>query len=200
MRRITITICTASFLFACNSGDKKTAEAKTDEPIVAAAAEKKNEPAPDSVMMKNWQAYMTPGKEQKMMASWNGTWTGEVSMWMKPGDAPIKSTGTTTNKMILGNRYQQSSHKSSFNNMPFEGLGTLAFDNAKKLFIATWIDNMGSGIMTGEGPWDERTKTITIKGKMVDPGTGRDIDFREVFRIIDNNYQVVEMYAPGGPD
>lgn len=28
--------------------------------------------------------------------------------------------------------------------MPFEGISTLGYDNAKKTFFSTWIDNMGN--------------------------------------------------------
>ena len=35
--------------------------------------------------MKTWMDYMTPGEIHKMIASWDGTWTGEVSLWMAPG-------------------------------------------------------------------------------------------------------------------
>lgn len=150
----------------------------------------------DSTAMKNWMNYMTPGKEHKMMASWDGTWTGDITMWMAPGAPPTKSTGTSVNKMVLDGRYQQSTTTGSFEGMPFNGMSTVAFDNAKKVFISTWIDNMGTGMMIGEGPWDEATKSITIKGKMIDPSTGKECEFREVLKIIDNDHQVMEMYAP----
>ena len=148
-------------------------------------------------MMKNWQDYMTPGKEHQMMASWNGNWKTEMTMWMAPEAPPSKTTGTLVNEMLMDGRYQQSRHSSTWEGMPFEGISTLAFDNAKKVFISTWIDNMGTGIMTGEGPWDEAAKTITIKGKMIDPSTGKEMDYREVFRIMDADNQLMEMYAPG---
>lgn len=155
---------------------------------------------PDSAtMMKNWMEYMTPGKEHKMMASWSGTWTGDITMWMAPGAPPSKSKGIAVHKMVLGGRYQQGVHKGSFMGTPFEGYSTLAYDKAKKVFISTWIDNMGTGVMTLEGPWDEATKSITLTGKMVDPGTGQEIPVREVFIIKDKNNQVMEMYAQG-PD
>jgi hypothetical protein len=35
--------------------------------------------------------------------------------------------------------------------MPFEGISTLGYDNAKKTFFSTWIDNMGTGMMVMEG-------------------------------------------------
>ena len=179
MKQFTITICTAFLLAFAFSAHAQMADSAT--------------------MMKNWMNYMTPSKEHKMMESWKGTWTGEISMWMSPGAPPTTSTGTATNTMLLGGRYQQSSYKSMFNNMPFEGMSTLAFDNAKKVFISTWIDNMGTGIMIGEGPWDEATKTITLKGNMVDPTTGNNVAFREAYKIIDNDHQMMEMFV-SGPD
>ncbi len=149
--------------------------------------------------MKNWQEYMTPGEPHKMLASLDGTWEGEVSMWMAAGTAPTKSKSVTVNKMIMGGRYQQSSHTGDMMGMLFEGMSTTAFDNGKKAFISTWIDNMGTGIMMLEGKWDAASKTITLKGKSVDPtsGTGKETDVREIFRIIDANNHVMEMYGQG---
>ena len=66
---------------------------------------------PDDAMMKAWEAYMTPGDVHKMMAKDDGTWDAEVSMWMSPDASPAKSTGSCTNTMIMGGRYQQSSFK-----------------------------------------------------------------------------------------
>ncbi|HWJ90325.1 MAG TPA: DUF1579 domain-containing protein [Flavisolibacter sp.] len=197
MKHFTITICTAALLFACKGNDKKADEAKKDETAVAAASttQPSNQAIPDSVVEKNWMKYMTPSKEHALMASWDGTWNGEVSVWMKPGTDPSKSTTVTTNKMVLGGRYQQSTHKGSFNGMPFEGMSTLAFDNAKKVFLSTWIDNMGTGIMTGEGTWDDATQSITLKGKVMDPGQSKDVDYREVFTVIDKDHQRTEMYG-----
>ena len=63
----------------------------------------------------------------------------------------------------------------------------------------TWIDNMGTGISRMEGPWNETTKSIDLRGLMVDPSTGKEINFRELFRVIDNDRQVLEMYSQG-PD
>lgn len=149
--------------------------------------------------MKSWMTYMTPGGVHKMMAKWDGAWKGEVTMWMAPGQPPSKSSSMAANKMILGGRYQESKHSGDFNGMPFEGVSTTGYDNAKKVFISTWIDNMGTGIMTLEGPWDEATKSIMLKGKSIDPMSGKEMDVRETFKIIDDNNQVMEMFAIG-PD
>jgi hypothetical protein len=107
----------------------------------------------------------------------------------------VKSNATVVNKMVLGNRYQQSSFKGTYQGKPFEGIGTLAYDNSRKLFLSTWIDNTSTGMMTAEGPWDPASKSITFKGTMSDPATGKLLDTKEIFKPIDNNYQVMEMYA-----
>ncbi|MFN2457078.1 MAG: DUF1579 domain-containing protein [Chitinophagaceae bacterium] len=198
MKRITFTICAAFILLACNNST--TAESTNTSDTGTNTSTSSNAAMPDSAtMMRNWQAYMTPSEPHKMMASWDGTWVGDMTMWMAPGAPPTKSTTTSVNKMVMGGRYQQSTHTGDFMGSPFNGMSTMAYDNIKKVFISTWIDNMGTGVMVMEGPWDSTSKTITLKGKMVDPGVGKEIDVRETFRVIDNNNTVMEMYG-AGPD
>lgn len=152
--------------------------------------------------MKAWMEYMTPGDIHKMLAKSDGEWNEEISMWMAPGAPLQKSTSTCVNKMILDGRYQSSTHTGSFNGMPFEGISTVAYDNAKKKFITTWIDNMGTGITVMEGTWDDKTKTLHTKGKQTDPMSGKDWDVRETFQIIDDNTQKMEMFmtVPGAKE
>jgi len=150
--------------------------------------------AQDDASMKAWQAYMTPGDIHKMLATSDGTWNEDITMWMAPGTEPMKSISTAENKMILGGRYQQSTHTGTFNGMPFEGMGLLGYDNAKKIFNSTWIDNMGTGIMQMQGTLDPTGKIINFTGTSVDPSTGKDMNVRQVFTIIDNDHQMMEMY------
>ena len=199
MKQITLTLCAATMLlFACND-KKKTDEGKTattDTKMELKETPKETMAMPDSaIMMKNWQDYMTPGDVHKMMAKWDGTWNGDVTMWMNPGAPEQKSTSTAVNKMVFNGLYQQSTHTGNMMGMPFNGMSTVAYDIHKKEFMSTWIDNMGSGIMLLKGPWDEATKTITLKGTMTDAGTKADVDVRETFQIIDDNTQEMKMYV-----
>jgi hypothetical protein len=200
MKKMTLTICTVAFLlFACNN-EKKTDDGKTDKDTAktAVADGKMDEktPMPDSAtMMKNWQEYMTPGTVHKMMAKWDGTWNGEVTMWMYPGAPEQKSKSTAVNKMVMNGLYQESNHSGDMMGMPFSGKSIVAYDIHRNEFISTWIDNMGSGIMIMKGSWDEATKTINLKGRMVDPGTKQDTDVREIFKINDDNSQEMEMFV-----
>jgi hypothetical protein len=143
---------------------------------------------------KAWNAYMTPGDIHQMIAKSDGEWSYEMTMWMKPDAPPTTSTGTTTNKMILGGRYQESIHKGTLMGMPFEGHGLLAYDNAKKIFQNSWVDNMGTGIMNSEGAWDDASKSITFTGKVTDPATGKDMGVKEIFKMTDDDHHMMEMY------
>lgn len=200
MKRIAITLCAATALFACNSANEKTAEAKTDETKVASmstdAKPKEWIPVDSAAMEKAMMETMMPGKEHAMLAKSNGVWNAETTMWMAPDAPPQKSTGKAENKMILGGRFQQSTFKGTMMGQPFEGTGTTGYDNARKVYVGSWVDNMTTSIMNMEGTWDEASKSITMKGKMYCAANKMDCDFKEVYKIVDDNTQVLEMYGP----
>jgi hypothetical protein len=147
---------------------------------------------PDAKAM---MAYMAPGEIHQMMAKSAGTWTGAMSMWMKPGAAPMIMSSETNNQMILGGRYLQSTNKGTYNGMPFEGIGVMGYDNAKKIFVSSWIDNFGTGMMYLEGTWDAQNRSINFSGKMVDPVSGKDLQVREIMKFVDDNNHFFEMYV-----
>lgn len=148
--------------------------------------------------MKAMMAYATPGSSHKILAKMEGTWAATVTFWMQPGATPMTSTATAVNEMIMGGRYLQSKNTGTMMGQPFEGMGITGYDNAKKVFIATWIDNFGTGILTMEGTWDDASKAIVFIGKEVDPSSGKEFTFRQVIRTPDDNTQIQEMYATMG--
>ena len=152
------------------------------------------QPSQDS-MMKAWTAYMTPGEPHKMIAKTDGEWETTASMWMDPSAQPVVSKGTSSNKMIMGGRYQESRYKGDMMGQPMEGIATLGYDNAKKVFQTTWIDNMGTGVMTMSGTWDDASKTINFTGMQTDPSSGKDMKMRETVKFIDDNNMQMEMFT-----
>jgi hypothetical protein len=158
----------------------------------------KAQTADQQAAQKAWMEYMTPGHIHEMLAKSDGPWTFEMTYWMSPGAPPTNTTGTTENKMVLGGRYQESVHKSQMEGMPFEGHGLLGYDNAKKIFQNTWVDNMGTGIMSLQGTWDDATKSITFTGSSYDCTAGKDVAVKEVFKMVDDDHHTLEMYMPAG--
>ncbi|MBK9733207.1 MAG: DUF1579 domain-containing protein [Chitinophagaceae bacterium] len=147
--------------------------------------------------MKAWMAYSTPGEAQKMMSKSEGDWKAETTWWMDPSKEPQKSSGTAHNEMVMGGRYLTTRFKGDMMGMPFEGLGTIAYDNGKKIYISTWIDNMGTGLGYMEGKMGADRKSIELRGKMYEPTIGKDVMMREVHTFVDENHQKIEMYTTG---
>ena len=149
----------------------------------------------DEASTKAWMKYSTPGEMHKILAQGVGHWVSDITMWMDPTAQPMQMKAEVDNTMILGGRYLQGKNTGNFMGMPFEGWSITGYDNAKKVFISSWIDNMGTGIMNMEGTWDAEKNAIVFKGKQTDPLTGKDMDVREIFTMIDNNNQKLEMFA-----
>lgn len=193
MKNLFLAATTAFLFIAC---DKAKLDVKTGKETDSLAS-KEWKPVDSAAATKAWMEYASPGEMQKMLAKSDGTWNGENTMWMENNGKPMTSTSEATNKMIFGGRYQMGEHKGNFMGMPFEGISIVGYDNAKKKFVSSWIDNMGTGIMNMEGEWNSSKKSIEFKGKMTDPARpGEDCDVREVFTIVDDNHHVMEMYGP----
>ena len=199
MKKLFFLLCSTAILASCG-GKKDEDKDKTgdDKMKDEKMADNKNAtpPAmPDSATMaKNWQDYMTPGDMHKMLAKGNGNWAADVTMWEAPGAPATKSAGTAVNKMIMGGLYQESDFSATMMGMPFSGKSIVGYDNDKKAFVSTWVDNMGSGILTMEGPWDAASKSMTLKGKMLNPATRQTSDAKQVMKLTDDNNETMEMY------
>jgi hypothetical protein len=192
MKSINLIFSAALLLvLACNSENKdKVADSTT---VATTMSDTTSKPLDTAAMNKAWADYMAPGEVHRMLAKFDGKWDAEISFYYNP-DSPSVNKTICENKMILGGRYQQSTYKGTIDGMPFEGISTLAYDNARKIYLSTWIDNMGTGIMQLTGIYDDASKTLNLKGSATDVGTGKDIAVREVFKMVDDGRQTMEMY------
>ena len=193
---MTLAICTTLFLFSCND-DEPPQENKANSP----STETKSEPAPkmdEAAMAKAMQDFSTPGEKHKWLASFNGTWDAEVIAFMNP-QKPDTSKAVQTYSMILNGLFQEAKIKGTMMGGPFEGHSISGYDNAKKKYVSTWVDNISSGTTYLTGDYDSTTKTLNLKGTQTDPGTGKDMGIREVLKVIDANTYKLEMYGDG-PD
>lgn len=144
--------------------------------------------------MKAYTEYMTPGPIQQMMAKSEGVWSSSVTFWASEGAQPTSSSMETTNEMILGGRYLRSDNKGVMMGAPFEGIGVTGYDNAKKIFVNSWIDNLGTGIIFLEGTLDAATNTIHYSGKSTDAVTKKDVPIRETLQFTDDTHQLLTIY------
>ncbi len=203
MKRTAILFVLAAALSSCGDKPETTETPKAVDSAATAAPAAEATPAPPALdsatKAKNAETYMMPGEMQKLMASMNGKWSGDVTMYV-PTES--KSKVTIEYNMIMGGRFQVMKYKGTMMGMPFEGMGTMGYDNLRKVFTNTWIDNMSTSVMYMEGNYDAATKTIDMKGKSTDPETGAQGEMRQVMKMLDDKTTIMEMYMtpPGGQE
>ncbi len=195
-------ILVAVVTLSCNNDPDKKGTIKTVSsdtlagPTTSTESKEGWTPVDSATATKAMWAAGTPGKEQAELASADGNWKAVITMWEKPNAAPMVSTGMLANKMIMNGRYQQMSFKGDMMGMTYEGTGTTGFDNARKVWVTNWVDNMSTGIMNMEGTWDAAGKSITYKGQMLCPANGKMCEVRQVITKVDDKNQLMEMYGP----
>lgn len=167
-------------------------------PLASQQAQQKEMSAEEKAAMAQWQKFMTPGEGHKMLDGMVGTFDAKVNMWMQPGAPTMASTGVSRNEWVLGKRYIRESFTGTFMNKPFQGIGYTGYDNGKKQYVGTWIDNMGTGVMTSTGTTTDG-KTWTFKSVSTDPMTGKDTPGESKITVADKDHHTMEMWGPA-PD
>ena len=159
-------------------------------------------------MMKQMMELSKLNENHKLLSDMDGNWNFTIKMWMNPDPSakPQESKGTGTRKSLMGGRYvmmdvtgkmQMPDETGKMKNMQFKGMGIDGYDNVKKKFVSSWIDNMGTGIQFSEGSYDPATKTFTYTSEIeVIPGMKTPV--REVIKVPDNNHMVLEWYENHG--
>jgi len=150
-------------------------------------------------MMKAWMAVATPGEAHKKLEPIVGSFDVKTTSWMAPGKPPEESTGTSETKWILGNRFVEQTVSGTMMGQPFSGVGFTGYDNYKKKYVGTWMDTMGTMIMTSTGTMDASGKKLTSWSVVDDVITKKPAKIRSLLTILDNDHHKFEMWGPG-PD
>lgn len=162
-------------------------------------------------MMKQMMELAKLNENHKLLADLAGTWSYTVKMWMNPDPnaKPEESKGTAVRKSMMDGRFfvtdvtgkmEMPGPDGKKKEMTFKGQGVDGYDNVKKKFVGTWVDNMGTGIMMSEGDYDPATKSFTYTGEYeAIPGMKQQI--RETVKITDKDHHLFEWYENrGGQD
>jgi hypothetical protein len=161
------------------------------------AQEQKQMTAEEKAMMDAWMKAATPGAAQKVLDDMVGTFATKSSWWAAPGATPVVSEGVSENKWILGGRVVEQHFTGTSMGMPFEGLGYTGYDNTKKQYWGTWMDNAATGVMTSTGSAAAGGKVFNFDATMTDPMSGKDSKVKEKIYVKSRDEQVFEMWMPG---
>jgi len=183
--------------------------AQTPEP--AAPASPNTGGAPSAEDMQKMMEMTKLNENHKLLTDSVGNWSYTVKMWMNgdPSSKPDISKGTATRKAIMDGRFvvmdvtgkmDMPGPDGKVQSMTFKGHGLEGYDNVKKKFVGTWMDNMGTGIMMSQGDYDPSTKTFTYNSE-VEMMPGMKTPIREVLKINDKDHMTFEWYENrGGQD
>ena len=163
--------------------------------VMAQDKKAEGKPPGEAEMMAAMMKAGEPGENHKHLGRMAGDWEYTMKSWMAPGQPPEESKGTMHGEMLMGGRYLRHHWKGSFSGMPFEGMGTEAYDNMSKKFLSTWIDNMGTGIMMSTGTCDAAGKSCTMVGDTADPMSGQTMTMKGVITWADNDHFKNEMFV-----
>ena len=208
--KISIPLTTIVFasLIAASSFAQTTASSPAAVSSPAAAAS--GQPNPQE-MMKQMMELAKLNENHKLLADLDGNWTYTIKFWMNPDPnaKPEESKGTAVRKSIMNGRFstldvtgkmEMPGPDGKKKEMTFVGHGIDGYDNVKKKFVGSWIDNMGTGIMFSEGTYDPATKTFTYNSEY-EGIPGMKTQIREVIKVTDNNHHTLEWYENrGGQD
>jgi hypothetical protein len=203
-----------TILFATVIATSSFAQAPATSPPAAATLSAAQPPSATGQMpnpqemMKQMMEMSKLNENHKLLSEMNGNWNFAIKMWMNPDPnaKPQESKGTATRKDIMGGRYvmmdvtgkmQMPGADGKMKDVQFKGMGIEGYDNAKKKFVSSWIDNMSTGIQFSEGPYDPATKTFTYTSE-IEMMPGMKTPVREVIQVPDNNHMTLEWYESRG--
>jgi hypothetical protein len=176
-------------------------------PSSAQPATATGQPNPQE-MMKQMIELSKLNENHKLLSSLDGNWNFNIKTWWNPDPnaKPQESKGTATRKTVMGGRYvvmdvtgrmQMPGEDGKMKDMQFKGMGLEGYDNMKKKFVSSWIDNIGTGIQFSEGTYDPVSKTLTYTSEM-EPMPGMKSQVREEIKIADNDHMTLEWYENHG--
>ena len=183
--------------------EPKKPEAKKPEPTKETKpAGEKGQAAPDpemQKMMEQWATVSQPGEFHGHLKPLAGKWNLALK-WRMAADAPwTEETSSAEITWIMGDRYlmqKVQGQPMEEDGPPFEGLGLIGYDNLRKHYASTWIDNMSTTIYTTTGTCDASGKVVTLTGEGFNPMTMKPQKEKNVYKIINNDKWVFEMYQP----
>jgi hypothetical protein len=148
---------------------------------------------------------LRPTTEHTVLAQLEGRWTMEGTFLL--GGPPMKATGTTTNRMILGGRFLvsegTSNNPSGMGDPTIGSMSIYGFDRRTKDFTIVGYDTMGTYYVTAAGKKAQDGK-IVMAGETLEHegGTAITRKYEMTLKIVDANTYVSEVIFkfPGQPD
>lgn len=192
MKRLTLlsaVLALTALAPSCTSPSKSHASDEVHAVPASASSEEE--------MMQKWMAFATPGEAHQLLNDRVGHWSMVVKQFMPDMPEPMVSSGQSEMKWIFDGRYIQDMTSGETMGMPFNGQGTTGYDNIKRKYVASWIDNVGTGLAVSEGTYDAASRTFNYVTQGPDPVADSYVPMRVIERWSDRDHWVMQAFMHG---
>lgn len=133
-----------------------------------------------------------PGPQHALLQKHEGTWDC-VLTGAGPDGAEAKSKGVSVCKKF-GAFHLVDDFDAEFMGERFLGHGVHGYCSVREAFFTHWADSMSPTPLTAYGKYDEKEKTLTLKGECLGM-SGKLEPCRLVTKFVDDDHYWFEMFA-----
>jgi len=123
-----------------------------------------------------------PGPEHQWLAPLIGSWTMEMT-WYSPGAPPLRTSGTSENRWILGGRFVLAEATAGEGPAAIEDKTIYGYDRWERKFFSLGLRTVGAGLTQDWGFYDPVGHSFALSGKERDQTTGRLVVHRQLIKV-----------------
>lgn len=135
-----------------------------------------------------------PGPQHQELLQGVGKWEGTLTLFMP--DMPSEPVAARETVQAIGGFWTLSHFECEFMGMPYIGSGHVGYDDAKKKYVGTWVDNMSSYLAVMEGEMDPTTKKLVMRWVAPDM-TGAIVPHRSEHVTTADSHTMTFFVGPG---
>ncbi|MBL8746834.1 MAG: DUF1579 domain-containing protein [Phycisphaerae bacterium] len=153
--------------------------------------------------MQRMEAYGALNENHAYLKQFEGEWDCTSKWWMSEGATPVENKCSSTAKVSFDGHFLIEKYTGNFTMgegmppQPFQGMCTMGYDNHRKQFVNTWIDNWTSGMMTEYGSASEGGRVFTFEGENYCCMNDKICKSKSVITFVNPDTRKMEMWAPG---
>lgn len=153
--------------------------------------------------MARMEAYGALNEHHAYLKQFEGEWECNMKWWMSAEMPPIENTVSCSAKLGFGGHFLTETYSGKVTMGPgtppeeFQGRSTMGYDNHRKQYVSTWIDNWGSGMMTEFGSASQNGKVFNFEGENYCCMTDKICQSKSTITIVDADTRTMEMWGPG---
>jgi hypothetical protein len=143
-------------------------------------------------------AALSPGPAQARLNDMVGNFDVTVSIWVTPKSVPLVSNASAVGTWVLDGRFVHTTLSGYVAGEPFSAISYAGYDNAGKVYQATWMDNQGTDQTWYSGNFAADGKSAVLSGATVNPVSGKIEPLQLKMTLDGQGNRLLELWGKGG--